>query len=208
MEFLSIIINGNTFNTDKLIHCLDNGGLIVYPTDTIYGIAASINSQTAIENVFKVKKRDYDKPLSICVNNKSQIGFYCDTTPIIDKIIDKVLPGAYTLLLKKKTNLSNLLTSDNDTVAIRIPDNIICSKLTQRFPITSTSANISGRPVKSTITDIKRELGDSIDYYIDDGIIDQQASTIIDLTSRYPELVRKSSREDELVDKILKIRLY
>ena len=204
---MNILTNPTNQDLVMAIDQLKKGNLVVYPTDTIYGIAADITNDEAIDKVFKVKQRDYDKPLSVCVHDKCQLKSIAHTNSTIDDIIDKLLPGPYTLLLKKQDNVSSLLTK-TDTIGIRIPSNNISYELTKYFPITSTSANITYKQTPDNINDIKNQLKEDISVYIDVGVNkNHDPSTIIDLTGQYPLIVRQGQKTNEL-ENILKMNLY
>lgn len=206
---MNIIKNPNNDELETIVSDLRKGELIVYPTDTIYGIAANINNENAIKKVYKTKQRSMSKPLSVCVHNIQQIKQLAFVNKSIEKILNTLLPGPYTLILEKKENTSSLLTSEKKSIGIRIPDNEICHYLTKGFPITSTSANISNNKTPNNINEIANQLGDNITTYIDCGeITNNQPSTIIDLTTEYPKILRKGQCQNKILDHILKINLY
>lgn len=186
---------------------LEKGHLTVYPTDTIYGIGAYINDCCAVREVYRIKRRSYNKPLSVCVHDPKQLKQVAVVNETVERIIDMLLPGPYTLLLKKRNGISDILTADTDIIGVRMPDNKISRELTRDFPITATSANISDRPTPDNIPDIKKQLGDKISTYIDCGTTSNQPSTIIDLTQKKPVIKRHCMR-DKLPEDILKTDLY
>lgn len=187
-----------------IIKTLEKGNLVVYPTDTIYGIAANINSERAIKKVFNIKKRSYNKAISASFHDYGQIREYAKTDARTDKIIEALLPGPYTLLLEKKSKTSPLLTGGSEKIGVRIPDHPVSSMLTKKFPVTSTSANITGKTTPNNINGIINELKDEITTYIDDGVLkNNKASTIIDLTQEKPVLIRQGLGDTEKIEKIL-----
>lgn len=195
-------------NLKKIVDYLKEGKLVVYPTDTIYGIAADINNFQAIKKVYLVKKRSFDKPLSICFHDINQLENYVLLTDEIKNILKKALPGPYTFLLEKKENITPLLTANTSIVGVRIPENIISYELTTDFPITSTSANISDYSTPNNILEIQKQLGSNIDIYINQGELkNNEPSTIIDLTNKKPVIVRKGICDEKLLNDILKINL-
>jgi L-threonylcarbamoyladenylate synthase len=173
---------------------LENDGLVVYPTDTIYGLGANIFSEAAIKKVYSLKKRDLDKPLSVCLSMVADI----EKIAYIDQgkeIIEQILPGPFTIILKKKEHISQLLTAGSDKIGIRIPDNNICREITREFPITSTSANLSGDTVPKSVDEVIKKLGDSVDLIIDGGLTEGIPSTVIDWTISPPKVLRKGVKE-------------
>ena len=125
-----------------------------------------------------------------------------------EKIIHQLLPGPYTLLLRKNKKISSIITGNSPILGVRIPNNTVSYELTEKFPITSTSANISNLQSPNNITQIKEQLGENIDYYIDAGTIkNNKSSTIIDLTKNKPQIIRKGVCDETLLKEILKINL-
>lgn len=195
-------------NLRNIIDILRYGKLVVYPTDTIYGIAANIYNIRAIKKVFSAKNRSFDKAISVCFHDMEQLENHVDINNNIKGILDKLLPGPYTFLLNKKDNISSLLTAKTSIVGVRIPDNRISYELTREFPITSTSANISNYPTSDNIIEIQRQLGDNIDTYINCGNLKNNIpSTIIDLTNDKPIIIRKGIANEKVLNEIIKINL-
>lgn len=170
-------------------------GIVIYPTETVYGIGANIFSEDALKKVFVVKKRDTDKPISVAVSDFKMMD---DLAYIGDKerrFIDKLLPGPVTVLLRKKKKVPDVLTSGSELVGIRYPDHEITIKLIELagVPITSTSANISGEAPPTKVDEIKI----SADYIIDGGELKGEPSTVVDLVNR--RIVRKGAKYEEVV---------
>lgn len=202
----------NKVSNNKLQLAVDDlvgGNLVVYPTDTIYGIAANVYDEKAIKKVFDVKNRCYDKAISICVNNIDEIKNVAIVNDNILEVLKLCLPGPYTFLLRKKNNISDLLTANSNVVGVRIPDSNLVSILTEKFPITSTSANLSNHPTPNNIEEIKKQLGNGISTYIDGGDLNNNiSSTIIDLTNKNPSIVRKGLQDKKIINRLLKMNLY
>ncbi len=170
-------------------------GIVIYPTETVYGIGANIFSEDALKKVFAIKKRDTDKPVSVAV---SGIKMMNDLAHIGDKerrFIEKLLPGPVTVLLKKKEKVPDALTSGSELVGIRYPDHETTIKLIELsgVPITSTSANISGEAPPRRVDEIKIRA----DYIIDGGELKGEPSTVVDLVNR--RIIRKGARYEEVV---------
>lgn len=178
----------------KAISALKNGQVIVYPTDTLYGLGADIYNDIAVRKVFEIKKRPFNDPLSIAVSNfieLEKIAFINDKTKIL---INKFLPGKLTLILKKKDVVSDLITAGLDKVAVRIPDNKIALELLSEFgPLTATSANVHGLKTPGIINDISMQFKDNIAVYLDNGKVEDQASTIVDITGEKVRIVRQGA---------------
>lgn len=205
---MNIINYKNTKNLDGVVSLLREGKLVVYPTDTIYGIAADINNIDAIKKIYVTKNRSNDKAISICFHDINQLKDYVYINDKIQNILNKLLPGTYTLLLNKKNNVNPLLTSNSDIVGVRIPNNEIAYKLTEYFPITTTSANLSNYTTPNNVNDIYKQLKENISVYIDYGVLDNNMpSTIIDLTKDNPIIIRKGVCDEKLLKEILNISL-
>lgn len=173
---------------------MKQGSIILYPTDTVYGIGSNIFDEKSLLKVFSIKKRSKNKPLSICLSRVEDIKTVAHIDSETEEIIQKILPGPYTIILKKKDNISPLLTSGTDTVGIRIPDSRVCNDLARDFPITSTSANISGYDVPESAEEVLKQLGSSVDIILDAGICKHGIpSTVIDMTVYPPKIIREGA---------------
>jgi L-threonylcarbamoyladenylate synthase len=185
----------------KAIESLNKGEIIVYPTDTQYAFGADIFNDDSIRKVFEIKNRSYNNPLPIAVAKYDDIIKYTYKNKFVKSIYERFLPGKLTVILYKKGNISNLLTAGMDKIAIRIPKNKIALELLSKFgPLTVTSANIHGNITQSTIKDISLDFKEEISCYLDDGLLNNEPSTIVDLTGNKPKILRegKISLEDIL----------
>nr|WP_302578844.1 L-threonylcarbamoyladenylate synthase [Methanobrevibacter arboriphilus] len=179
---------------DEAIEVLTSGGVVLYPTDTVYGLGANVFNEKAVEKVYNIKNRDYFKPLSVCVSSIDEILLIADVgNNKTHQILKNNLPGPFTFIFYKKEPIHNYATK-NHKVGIRIPENIISRKLTQSFPITTTSANLSGKKTLNNPDEIINQLNEGIDFVIDVGRLKQsEPSTIVDLTRKEPKILRKGS---------------
>lgn len=177
---------------DEAVKVLADGGVILYPTDTVYGLGANIFNRKAVKKVYNIKKRSYLKPVSLLVSSK-------DAIPLVSKaslnqlnFIDKYLPGPYTFILKKSKIVPRHLTSGSANVGVRVPKSEIACSLAKIFPITTTSANLSNKDTLDTPEEILKQLGCEIDLIIDVGPLKfGNPSTIIDLTGEEPVFVKR-----------------
>ena len=173
---------------------MKEGSIIIYPTDTVYGIGANVFDEKAILKVFSIKKRALNKPLSICISRIEDIKQVAQMDVRAETVIRNLLPGPFTIILKKNDNISSLLTAGSDKIGIRIPDNSICMDLSKEFPITSTSANLSGYDVPESADGVLKQLGSSIDIMMDAGICKHGIpSTVIDMTVYPPKVLREGA---------------
>lgn len=175
----------------RAIDVLKNDGVILYPTDTIYGLGANIFSDEAVRRIYEIKERPHKKPLSVLVHDFEDIPLIADTSGK-EEILKSYLPGPYTFILPKKDIIPPVVISYKTKVGVRIPDNKIARLLSMNFPITTTSANISDMAVESDPDKIMKQLKKDVDLIIDVGELKcSTPSTIIDLTGEYPKLIRK-----------------
>ena len=178
---------------------LRSGGVMVYPTDTVYGIGADATSPEAVAKVLEIKGIGEKKPLSVMMSDLGMIEYYCETGVWEDIILRKYLPGPYTFIVKKTKYLA---ASEKDTLGIRIPDSEFCQALCRKLgrPLVTTSANISGKPAPVRLEDVDGAVMDAVDIAIDGGQTKYGAqSTIIDLVER--KMLRQGSKDwIDLVD--------
>src|SRR5512136_3350188 len=132
---------------DEMIAALKAGDLVVYPTDTLYGIGADPFNENSVKKVYMVKNRPFDMPLSSAVSNEKMMESIAVLNDNARKLIRKFLPGPLTIMLTKKPSIPDILTSGSNQVGIRIPDHPFAIRLIDRFgPITATSANLHSHP--------------------------------------------------------------
>jgi L-threonylcarbamoyladenylate synthase len=193
------------YDLSESIQALENGEVIVYPTDTLYGLGADIFNRNAVKKIFKIKKRPYSNPLSVAVASYHEIGKIAYTNAMIEKIFKRFLPGPLTILLKKKDIVPNIVTGGLENIAVRIPKNAIALDLLTQFgPLTATSANIHGIKTSHVINEIKMQFSDTISKYIDNGRLDGNPSTIVDLTSKKPSILRHGKiKKKDILETIL-----
>lgn len=183
---------------DAAYGVLKNGGVIIYPTDTAYGIGCDADNEEAVKRVHEIKKSDPEKSLSVMVGDFATVDFYCESGIWEDIILKRYLPGPFTFILKRYRPLA---ASRNEKLGIRIPDNLFCQYLAQKFgrPIVTTSANVSGEDTPFRFGDISKEVLDKADLAIDGGPTRTQGpSVIVDLIEH--KLLRKGEKDISLVD--------
>jgi L-threonylcarbamoyladenylate synthase len=177
---------------DEAIEVLANGGVILYPTDTVYGLGANIFDNRAVRRVFDIKKRSYLKPLSILVGDVDAINLVAKVSLSQKETIKSHLPGPYTFILNRRKIVPRSVTGGLSNVGVRVPDCEIACKLASIFPITTTSANLSEDEVLSNPSEILEQLDCEVDLVIDVGELNsRKASSIIDLTGFNPKVIRK-----------------
>jgi len=186
------------------IKALETGEVIIYPTDTLYALGADIYNINAIKTIFKIKKRPYSIPLPVAAANFNEINKISYTNELVKKVVKRFLPGPLTLILKKKDTVPSIVTGGLENIAVRIPKNDIALDLLSRFgPITVTSANIHGKKTSYVINDLRMQFSDKISEYINNGRLDEKPSTIVNLTSIKPIIVRKGPiKKEDILDAI------
>lgn len=179
------IVDESELNEIKKI--LDNDGVIIFPTDTVYGIACNCFSEKAIKKVFDIKKRPENKPINVLSNNLDKIKLVSRNINEKEEfLINKYMPGALTIILDKNEKVSDILTAGLDTIGVRIPKNNISLRILENvsYPLATTSANISGDSAGIKITDFLKEFDGVVDAIIDGGETDLKvASTIVRVES-------------------------
>ena len=182
----------------EAIDIMAKGGVILYPTDTVYGLGANIFNNEAVQRIYEIKKRDPSKPLSVLVQDTESLELIADLNRNSREIVNKWLPGPFTFILNKKKIVSPYVSA-SAKVGVRIPDYKIARALASLFPITTTSANITNECTLSNPQDILRQIGDTVDLVIDVGDLDKaKPSTVIDLSSSKPTLVRNGFDSNDL----------
>jgi L-threonylcarbamoyladenylate synthase len=176
---------------------LQAGGVIVYPTDTVYGIGADALNGAAVEKVHRVKHRAEKKPILILVPDPVSAEVLVAEVPEAARaLMDAFWPGPLTLVFRALPGLPEALTHGQGTVGIRVPASHLCLRLLRLAgcPLTSTSANISGGPSPDTVNGIRKILGSDVDLYLDAGRLDTVSpSTVVDITTSPPRIVREGA---------------
>lgn len=194
---MKLKINPEAPEKDKIkaaVNALKEGKTVLYPTDTVYGVGANIFDLEAVQKVFSIKKRQLNKPLSVCVSKIDDIKNIAYLDKDLKKLVSDIFPGPFTIVLNKKESVPSILTSGGRTIGIRIPDNRVCRELSREFPITTTSANISGQAIPESVEGVLKQLGDQIDLILDAGICRHGIpSTVIDMTVSPPKILRKGA---------------
>jgi tRNA threonylcarbamoyl adenosine modification protein (Sua5/YciO/YrdC/YwlC family) len=192
-----MIITINTKNpqkrlTRKVVDVLEQGGVIGYPTDTVYGVGCDLFNPEAIQKIHRLKKMDEKKPLSFICSDLKDISRYAFVSNYAYKIMKRLLPGAYTFILKATKLVPKIAQTKQKTVGIRIPDNKICLALVKELghPIISTSVNKPNEGLYNDPAEIEERFGKQLDLVIDGGVIVAEHSSIIDLTDDFPKVIR------------------
>lgn len=199
----------NKENLSKIKTKLDNSGIIIFPTETVWGIGCKFDDIKAVEKLYRIKGRDFSNPLQIQLSNTNQIEEY--TSEPIDmnlmKILNTFLPGPLSIVLKKR-NVPDFITSNLNTVSIRVSSCDIVTKLIDflGYPIASTSCNKSGEPVIEKIDEIEKFASDNCDIFISSDCISLNvSSTIISYENGSIKLLREGGLSFDKIKSVIKI---
>ncbi|MFO7839811.1 MAG: L-threonylcarbamoyladenylate synthase [Desulfosalsimonadaceae bacterium] len=177
------------------------GGLVIYPTRSLYGLGVDAQNPGAVKRVFEVKKRAPANPVSILISDRQVLdGFVEDISDTAERIMDRFWPGGITLVLRAKTGVPGILTAGTGTVAIRLPAHPAAAALAEATgsAITATSANLSGDPGGRRIRDITRAVKEAVDLVLDAGTLEPgTGSTILDVTCEPPKILRHGPVTEE-----------
>ena len=189
------------------------GDVIVYPTDTAYGFGCDATNVEALEKIYELKERDENKPLSVVMKDLEMIKKYAQVNKKQEALLQKLLPGPVTVVLKSSGKLPRQITANTGTIGIRIPDYALTKRIAEEIdrPYVSTSVNISGEPPETWGIDIFRKFENystQPDLIVDIGkLADEQdkpvVSTVIDLTTKTPTILRKGKLDFREILEIL-----
>ncbi len=184
----------------RVVEALQGGGVIGYPTDTIYGVGCDLFNQEAIRKIHRLKKMEAKKPLSFICSDLKDISHYANVSNYAYKMMKRLFPGPYTFVLKATKLVPKIAMTKQNTVGIRIPDNKICLALVKELghPIISTSVYKPDEGLFNEPAEIEERFGKQLDLVIDGGVIVAEHSSIIDLTGDSPKVIRKGKGDVSL----------
>ena len=172
----------DTEQIERAAAAIDRGDLVVYPTETVYGLGGHALRPAAIERVFTVKDRDRSEPISLAVPNVNAAEPYVSLTDQERAFMETFLPGPVTVVAEKRPAVPNLLTAGREKVGVRVPDHDLALALLEAVaPLTATSANVSGRPSARTTADLDPEIRDAAAVVLDGGRTGGTGSTVVDV---------------------------
>lgn len=167
--------------------------IIVFPTDTVYGIGCRIQDLNAVQRIYDIKNRDFSKPLAIlCPDDKIE-DYVEEISDEAYDLMKKYWPGALTIIFKKSDKIDDMITSNKDTVGLRVPNNEIALAVLRKFGLmATTSMNISGQSALNNIDDIEKYFGDKIDYLVIDKCeLSKVSSTVVDASTKELKILRQ-----------------
>ncbi len=184
----------------RVVEVLKEGGVVGYPTDTIYGIGCDLFNPEAIRRIHRLKKLEGKKLLSFICSDLKDISRYAYVSNYAYKMMKRLLPGAYTFVLKATKLVPKVAMTKQNTVGIRIPDNKICLSLVRELghPIISTSVYKPDEGLFNDPAGIEERFGKQLDLVIDGGVIVAEHSSMVDLTGDFPKVIRKGKGDVSL----------
>ncbi len=185
---------------------LRRGGLVCYPTDTVYGIGAAAGDDAAVRRLFAVKGRSPDKALPLLLADPSDAVRVADVTPLARALAGRFWPGALTIVMRKAPSYRSLALSGADTAALRVPDHDLVRAIVRALgePLTGTSANRAGAPAPVSAAEAAVQMGEMVDLIIDGGRARARVeSTVVDITQDIPEVLREGAVSREELEEAL-----
>ena len=196
----------NTEELKVVCNLIRNGELVIFPTETVYGIGANALDENAVGKIFIAKGRPSDNPLIVHIADRTKVEEIAeDITEMEQILIDEFMPGPFTIILKRKPEVPDIVTAGLDTVAVRMPDNIIARAIIQfaGVPIAAPSANISGKPSGTSVDDIRAELEGKVSAIIDGGETEiGLESTVVKVVDEVPVILRPGKITPEDIEKV------
>ena len=184
---------------------LEQGEVVAFPTETVYGLGANALEATAVLKIFKAKNRPADNPLIVHVATIDQVQSIAFVTPQAEKLISAYWPGPMTLVLKKKSCIPNVVSANLDSVGIRMPSHPVALSLLKacNLPLAAPSANTSTRPSPTTADHVLKDMQGRIPMVLDGGACDVGVeSTVIDATQTCPVILRPGAITEQMVEKV------
>jgi L-threonylcarbamoyladenylate synthase len=187
--------------------CIRSGGVVVYPTETVYGVGVDPFSTAAVQRVFAMKGRDASKGMILLLRDEGDLDLLVESvTPDARHLMQAFWPGPLTLVLAARPELPPALLGGASTVAVRVSDNVVCRELAGRAggAITSTSANRSGCPPALSAAEAIVGLGPDVDVVLDGGeSADPRPSTVVDMTTNPPTVLREGRISTSGIERLL-----
>jgi len=186
---------------------LQAGGLVVYPTETLYGLGANAWNGDAVRRIQLLKRRPDNKPILVIVASEESVrGLALEISPVAQLLMRAFWPGPLTLVFAAAPGVSDGLTQGTGTIGIRIPSSPLCRALATLCgcPVTSTSANVSGGSAPQSVQGIESDLGPGVDLYLDGGTLPARLpSTVVDVSAGRPRLIRAGAVPTDRITSIV-----
>jgi L-threonylcarbamoyladenylate synthase len=191
------------------VEIVRSGGVVVFPTDTLYGLGAGAYCESGIRRVYEIKQRPLKMALPLLLGDVAQIHEVAAHLPDYAwRLVDRFLPGGLTLVVCRSSIVKDIITGGGETVAVRIPGHPVALTLIQQsgMPIVGTSANLSGQPNLLDVSEIRRQLAGKVDLIIDGGPVPGgKESTVVDVTGELPSIIREGAISREEIAAVVRL---
>ncbi len=214
METIVIKVDPNDPEEDKIkvaAEIIKKGGLVAFPTETVYGLGADALNEKAVRRIFEAKNRPADNPLIVHVSNVDEVYRIAEVNEVAEKLMKKFFPGPLTLVMKKKDIVPYATTGGLDTVAVRMPDHKVALKLIElsETVIAAPSANIAGRPSPTNANHVLEDFEGKIEAIIDAGETKiGLESTVVDTTTYPVTILRPGAVTPEMLGEVVDVKLF
>lgn len=192
---------------EEAVRIIKDGGLVAFPTETVYGLGADVLNEEAVKRIFEVKGRSLDKPLSILIGRKEELSKYVQKLPeVAEALIEKFWPGPLTLIFRASSLIPDVIKGKDNSIGIRMPDCKIALEIIKAsgVPLACPSANLSGRPSPTKAEEVAKDLGERIDLLLDGGETRMgMESTVLNLTISPPTILREGALKREEIEKVV-----
>lgn len=182
---------------DHAIAVLRAGGVVVYPTDTVYGLGADAFNEAAVKRIYAIKRRPADQPLSMLIAGPEDAErLIASFPPAARALAKRFWPGALTIVLQRRSDVPSWISGGRETIGVRVPDHPLALRLIRGLgrPLIGTSANLSGAPSCTTAAEVRRQLGDAVAYILDGGTCPGGVeSTVVDAAGKRPVILREGA---------------
>ena len=177
----------------KVVEILNQGGVIAYPTDTVYGFGCSLFNKKGVERIYRIKRSEKNRPFSFICADLKDISLYAKVSNYAYKTMKRLLPGPYTFILEGTRLVPKIMLTKRSTAGIRVPENPICLAIVRELghPIITTSAQLPEGKVFYDPAEIEQGVGKLLDAVIDGGTLVSEPSSVIDLTDDQPKIIRE-----------------
>ncbi len=185
---------------EKAVDVLKRGGIICYPTDTVYGMGCDIFNQKAVKRLHQIKGRPKQKPFSFMCSSLKKVSTYCSLSNSAYRVMKKNLPGAYTFVLPTLKIVPKIMITKQKTVGIRVPASPICQMLVELLgnPIVTTSAGIDGKELPTNAFEVEQLFGNQVDEIIDGGDVFPMPSSVISLVGEELVILREGKGDTSI----------
>jgi len=187
------------------VEAFKNGKVIVYPTDTVYGVGVNALDPHAVFKIFKIKERPLNKALPVAVSGLRMVKRLAIITEKAEKLMKTFWPGALTIILRRRSEIPDVVTGGKIGIGLRVPNHIVPLSIikTLKQPIIATSANLHGNVNPVDVDEVLKQLGERVNLIIDGGRVSGTPSTVIDVLKEPPLIVRKGSITEEMIERII-----